>query len=152
MTRFEDITKQGGPYFRAGHVGRGVAFGDLDNDGGIDLVISHTNEPVALLRNRVPQRGHWLGVALVGKLCRDPIGAKLTLEFGGRTLERWVLGGGSYLSSSDRRVVFGLGNSQSVDRLTINWPSGQVQVVSGHELKNDRYVTIREGEAVLAVR
>jgi hypothetical protein len=57
-----------------------VAFGDLDNDGGIDLVISHINEPVVLLRNQVPSRGHWLGIGLVGKPCRDAVGAKSTFS------------------------------------------------------------------------
>ena len=143
---------QGGAYFRTGHVARGVAFGDLDNDGGIDLVICHTNEPVALLRNRVFDRGHWLGIELVGRTCRDSVGAKLTLEAGGRTLTRFVLGGGSYLSTNDRRVVFGLGGARAVQSLSVRWPSGRTQTWNAGELTVGRYNKLVEGDEKTEVR
>ena len=145
-TRFEAVTDRGGAYFRTDHVGRGVAFGDLDNDGGIDMVISHMNEPVSLLRNRVPGRGNWLGIDLVGNPCRDAIGAKLTLEVGGQTLDRFLFGGGSYLSSSDHRIVFGLGKAAAADQLTVRWPSGKEQRWQGKDLPINRYWKIVEGE------
>ena len=105
MTRFQDVSAYGGAFFQVKRVGRGVAFGDLDNDGKIDVVISHTNEPVVVLRNVMDNGHHWLGVALAGKPNADAIGARLTLDVGGEKLVRQVKGGGSYLSASDRRVV-----------------------------------------------
>src|SRR5262249_10781725 len=122
--RFQEVSGQGGGYFRGKHRGRGVAFGDLDNDGRIDVVGSHCNHPAALLRNTAGEANHWLGVRLVGKANRDAVGAVLTLEVGGRKLLRCVKGGGSYLSANDLRVVFGLGRAAAADRLTVRWPSG----------------------------
>ena len=115
---FADATDRGGPYFQKKHMGRGVALGDLDNDGRTDLVISHTNERLAVLRNVSADGHHWLGLGLTGQPCRDAAGAKLTLEVGGRTLLRAVKGGGSYMSASDQRVLFGLGDSTAIGRLT----------------------------------
>jgi hypothetical protein len=142
--RFEDVSARAGPFFQARHTGRGVAFGDLDNDGRTDIVISHLNEPVVLLRNNVDNGHHWLGVELIGKPCRDLVGAKLVLEVGGRRLVRTVKGGGSYLSSSDRRVVFGLGDEPRSGRLTVRWPSGKIE--SRDDLAVDRYWQLEEGQ------
>jgi hypothetical protein len=119
--------------------------GDLDNDGRTDFVVSLTNEPAALLRNAADNGHHWLGVALVGKPNRDAVGALLTLEAGGQKLVRQVKGGGSYLSASDPRVVFGLGPAREVGRLTVRWPSGKTQTWEG--LGVDRYWVLAEGEA-----
>jgi RNA polymerase sigma factor (sigma-70 family) len=143
--RFEDISDQGGVYFRSEHLGRGLAVGDLDNDGRADLIISHLNEPVAVLRNQV--RGpHWLGIELVGKKHRDVVGAKVIVEVAGRKLTRFVQGGGSYLSSGDRRLLFGLGKADKIDRLTVVWKPGQEQQWSGEQLPLDRYLRLIEGE------
>ncbi|MCI0457876.1 MAG: CRTAC1 family protein [Gemmataceae bacterium] len=142
--RFADVSSAGGPYFRGRYLGRGAALGDLDNDGRVDLVISHMNSPVALLRNVVENNNHWLGVALKGKSDRDAVGARLTLEAGGQKLVRAVKGGGSYLSANDRRVVFGLGAVDRVQRLTVRWPSGQEQSWAADVLGLDRYVTLEE--------
>lgn len=144
--RFKEISEQAGPFFRVRHRGRGLALGDLDNDGKPDLVISHVNEPVVVLRNSVENGHHWLGVELRGKSHRDAIGARLTLEVAGRRLVRAVKGGGSYLSAGDRRVVFGLGSDSRVERLTVRWPSGQTQVWPGEALPTDRYWLLVEGE------
>jgi hypothetical protein len=141
--RFKPITNQGGPYFLREHNGRGVAFGDLDNDGKIDMVVSHMNEPVVLLHNEAPPRGHWLGVELAGKGHRDVVGAKLTLEAGGQKWTRFAQGGGSYLSSSDRRHVFGLGAADRVGRLTVVWPGGKEEHWDG--LAVDKYHRLAEG-------
>jgi hypothetical protein len=145
--RFEDVSAAGGPYFRGLYLGRGAAFGDLDNDGRVDIVISHVNAPVSLLRNTVANGNHWLGVTLEGRLNRDAVGARLTLEVGGQKLVRAIKGGGSYLSASDRRVVFGLGAVGRAARLTVHWPWGREQTWDGDALGVDRYVLLREGEA-----
>ncbi|HZU35656.1 MAG TPA: CRTAC1 family protein [Gemmataceae bacterium] len=144
--RFRDISALAGPYFQTGHRGRGLAVGDLDNDGKVDVVISNCNEPVVLLRNNVQNDNHWLGVRLMGRPNRDAVGAKLTLDAGGTRLVRAIKGGGSYLSSSDRRVVFGLGQLNRVDRLTVRWPSGRVQTWPGRTLGLNHYVDLTEGE------
>jgi RNA polymerase sigma factor (sigma-70 family) len=144
--KFVDVTNRGGPYFRTEHVGRGLAIGDLDNDGRADLVISHVNEPVVLLRNVVDVGNHWLGVELVGKGRRDVVGARVVVEAGDLRLTRFAQGGGSYLSSGDRRVLFGLGTAERIDRLTVTWGSGNEQTWTGEELRPDRYWRLREGQ------
>lgn len=142
--RFQDESARGGPYFGVKRVGRGVAFGDLDNDGRTDIVVSHTNEPVSLLRNACDNGHHWLGVTLVGKPNPDAVGAVLTLETGGEKLVRQVKGGRSYLSAHDLRILFGLGTKQSVQRLSVRWPSGKTQ--TWEHLGTNRYWKLIEGE------
>jgi hypothetical protein len=142
--RFVSVNSQGGDYFQTVHLGRGLAIGDLDNDGRPDLVISHVNEPVTLLRNQASPDHHWLGVELADKTHRDLVGTKVTLEVNGRLLTRFLTGGGSYLSSGDRRLLFGLGSEEKVGRLTALWPSGQTKVWEG--LAVDRYWRLTVGE------
>ncbi len=125
--RYVVATPRGGEYFRVTHQGRGVAIGDLDNDGRPDLVISHQNEKVAILRNEGGKGTHWLGVQLADPQHRDLVGARVVLEAGGQRLTRYVKGGGSYLSSGDRRLLFGLGKTSTVERLTVVWPWGKEQ-------------------------
>jgi RNA polymerase sigma factor (sigma-70 family) len=144
--KWTDVADQGGPYFQKDHRGRGVAFGDLDNDGRIDLVISHLNEPVVLLRNEAKRRSnHWLGVELKGKRHGDVTGARLVLEVEGRPAQtRHATAGGSFASSSDPRHVFGVGAAKRVGKLTVRWPSGKEQSWEG--LAIDRYWRLVEGE------
>jgi hypothetical protein len=144
---FDDVSDKAGPYFHDKHVGRGAAFGDLDNDGRTDVVVSHLNEPVVLLQNALDNGHHWLGIELVGNPYRDAVGAKLTLEVGKEKLVRTILGGGSYLSASDRRVLFGLGERKEVGRLTVRWPSGKVRTQHWDGVAADRYWRLRQGEA-----
>ncbi len=142
--KFKDITTRGGPYFREPHLARGVALGDLDNDGKIDAVVIHTNEPVALLRNVSPDDYHWLGVELVGKDHADVVGARVILEADGRKQTRFAKGGGSYASSGDRRHVFGLGRADRIDSLSVVWPNGEQQKWTG--LAIDRYHRLTQGQ------
>jgi hypothetical protein len=142
--RFEPVASRGGDYFRSDHQGRGLAVGDLDNDGRPDLVISHVNAHVVLLRNEAGTGHHWLGVELASKDHRDLVGAKLTLEVDGRRLTRFATGGGSYLTAADRRHLFGLGKADRAGRLTVVWPSGQEQSWDGLEI--DRYWRFVAGE------
>jgi hypothetical protein len=141
---FTDVSSEGGPYFRSTHLARGVALGDLDDDGRVDLVISHLNEPVVILRNATQTENHWLGVELIGGNHADVVGAKLTLECGGQTQTHFAKGGGSYASSSDRRHVFGLGKATKIDRLRVSWPGGERQ--EWKDLAIDTYHRLVQGE------
>ncbi len=142
--KFKNITPRGGPYFQQPHLARGVAFGDLDNDGKTDFVVSHMNEPVAILRNAAPKGNHWLGVELAGTKHADVIGARVILQAGGRTQTRFAKGGGSYCSASDRRHIFGLAAADRIDKLRVSWPNGDEQEWS--DLAVDRYHVLRQGE------
>ena len=142
---FEDVGESAGAAFGQGYDARGLAIGDFDNDGGPDAIFTCLNNSPILLRNNVAQENSWIGFTLKGiKSNRDAIGAKLILQSGGRRLVRWITGGSSYLSSQDKRVVFGLGRApaQMVSTVEIRWPSGQTQKVSG--LAANRYHAIEE--------
>jgi hypothetical protein len=141
---FADESAKGGAFFRDRHTARGLAVGDLDDDGRPDLVVSRVNEPVVVLQNVLDNGRHWLGVALAPKDRADPAGAKATLEVEGDRLTRVVVGGGSYLSAGDQRILFGLGTRTAAGPLTVRWPSGRVQTWPA--LPIDRYVTLAEGE------
>jgi hypothetical protein len=145
MRWFKEITPQGGDYFRTGHIGRGLAAGDLDNDGRTDLVITHLNEPAVVLRNEAEPR-HWLGLELAGKGHADVTGARIILEAAGRKQTRFAKGGGSYLTAPDKRHLFGLGAADKVDRVTVEWPSGENQQWDGKELPVDHYWRLAEEE------
>lgn len=124
-------------------VGRGLATGDYDNDGGVDaLAVDSAGAPV-LLHNSSKDRGHWLGVKLIGhKSGRDAYGALVVLKYGDKTLTRHNHADGSYLSSSDPRVHFGLGATTAVTALNIHWPSGIKQTIKVDAI--DRYITVEE--------
>src|SRR5207244_637367 len=123
--RFRETSAQAGAPFQLSEVGRGVAFGDLDDDGGIDIVVTNNNGPVRLLLNQTAPRGHWLEVRLQGvKSNRDGIGARVAvLREGEKPLWRRVHTDGSYLSASDLRVHFGLGERPAAEVL-VEWPDG----------------------------
>jgi enediyne biosynthesis protein E4 len=127
--RFTNVTAQAGDYFRELHMGRGLACGDLDDDGDLDLVIVHHHAPSVVLWNESDRRRHWLIVKVRGQAPnRDAIGARLTARVGPTTMVRTIDGGGSYISANDPRVHFGLGDATRVDRLEIRWPSGRIEV------------------------
>jgi hypothetical protein len=142
-------TVQGGQYFQDVHRGRGLAVGDLDNDGHPDLVVTHLCEPAVVLRNDPqgpqPPRFHWIGFELLGKEHRDIVGARIVVQAGGRKITRFAKGGGSYLSSGDRRILVGLGTTEKVDGVTVYWPWGGEQRWDG--LAIEKYWKLTEGVA-----
>jgi hypothetical protein len=144
---FEDIGTRGGPFFQQKALGRGLAVGDLDNDGWPDLVISHNDTPVVLLRNEAATAApaRWLGVQLVGSDRRDVVGSTVVVETNRRRLTRFAKGGGGYLSSSDRRILFGLGETEELRRVTVRWSWGQTQ--TWDDVAPNRYWELREGDA-----
>jgi hypothetical protein len=144
---FKDISPQGGAFFQTPALGRGVAVGDLDNDGWPDLVVSNTNGGVVFLRNEAAadKPANWLGVKLVGKGNRDVVGSTVVLEGEGRQLTRFAKGGGSYLSAGDSRLLFGLGPAGKAGRVTVRWSWGESQSWEG--LEANQYWELHEGEA-----
>jgi len=128
---------------------RGAAFGDIFNDGHIDVVLNIMDSAPALLRNVVKNGNHWIAFKLVGaaKSPRDAIGAAVFVTTGGVRQRADVLSGGSYGSSSDPRVHFGLGSASKIERVEIRWPDGKKEdlAISGV----DRIVTVREGQGIV---
>jgi len=127
--RFRLATRDAGPYFDEDHVGRGVAVGDLDEDGDIDIVVNHKDGAPALLRNDTMTPHHWIRLCLVGTVSnRDAVGARVEVGLVGRTLVRQRKGGSSLESSHDPRLLIGLGSEPEARKVTVRWPSGRVSV------------------------
>jgi hypothetical protein len=142
--RFQEVSAVAGAYFQEFRVGRGIAFGDFDNDGHMDLAFSNSGEPTALLHNQTVTPHSWVRLNLQGaKSNRDAIGARVTIQVGKRRLVRHRKGGGSYLAAHDPRLLIGLGSAKQADRVEIRWPSGLVQTVG--PLKAGREYRIIEG-------
>ncbi|HET7207447.1 MAG TPA: CRTAC1 family protein [Terriglobales bacterium] len=146
-TRLRDVSAESGPIFQRHLSSRGLAVGDFDNDGAVDVLMSINDGPPVLLRNKVGSQNHWLGLKLMGKKSNpDAVGARVRYQAGDLKRDRVKIGGGSYLSSHDPRLVLGLGKRQKIDWLEVEWPqpSGLVQRFTG--LPVDRYITIIEGQ------
>jgi len=143
--KFEDVSQTLGPYFSDEKVGRGAAFGDIDNDGDIDVFISNLGDEFTLLRNDMGNLNNWILIDLVGTVSnRDAIGAKVSVEAGDdkRVSEKTSAGG--YLSQNDPRLHFGLADHSMIDRIEIRWPSGIVQTLENVE--PNQIITIQEEE------
>ena len=144
---FEEVTSRAGAPLQKPLVGRGLAIVDWDNDGRPDALVTENRGEARLWRN-VTEFGNWVGIRLVGERSnRDGFGAEVWLSANGVTQRRWVRSGGSYLSSSDPRALFGLGNTSKVDRVEIRWPSGQVDV--HRDVAINRYLRAVEGASAL---
>jgi hypothetical protein len=149
--RFEEITSRAGPAFTTEEVGRGAAFGDLDNDGDTDIVVANDNGPVRVLINAVGSRSNWIGLRLVtagpkGRALRgrDALGARVMISRGeGPAIWRRARADGSYGSANDPRVLVGLGSAASPVKVQVFWPSGRTEEWSN--LSPGRYVTLVEG-------
>ena len=122
---YSDMSELVGPGLRRPAVGRGLATGDYDNDGDVDILITNVGSRPRLLRNDGGNRGNWLLVSLVGEGLRDALGTRVEVEAEGRILVRERQSGGSYLSSHDPRLHFGLGAAETVS-VTVRWPDGSV--------------------------
>ena len=144
QNRLRDVSGQGGTAFRTPVAARGAAFGDLDNDGRIDVAINCNDGPAIILRNQGDSGNHWLTLNLVGSVGnRDALGAKVRLvSDNGPQQTAFVSTAGSYISASDKRVHFGLGPRKKVQLIEITWPSGMVQQLES--IAADQTITIRE--------
>jgi enediyne biosynthesis protein E4 len=143
----KNVSAQGGTIFSRPLAGRGMAIGDFDNDGAVDVLIAVNNGTPVLLHNNAGSGNNWLGVKLVGKKSNpDAVGARLTYQAGNLQRSRMKVGGGSYLSSHDPRIVLGIGKRQKVDWLEVKWPlpAGATQRFTG--LPINRYITVVEGQ------
>jgi hypothetical protein len=140
--RFAPAGRDAGDLSAHVEVSRGLAVGDLDADGDLDVVVTNGNGTVRLYRNEMPRDGHWLIVRAIDA-GRDALGAQVVVEAGDRRWRRDVRPAHSYLSSSDPRPHFGLGDASTVDRITVTWPDGTTEVFEGGAV--DRIVEVRRG-------
>jgi hypothetical protein len=145
--RFEELLDAAGPAIAAPHASRGVAFGDFDNDGDLDILIMNMNEAPSLLRNDLSGGGHWLKVKLVGtRSNKSAIGSVVTATYGGHRQAQAVLAASSYLSCGDRRLHFGLGAAETAE-LEINWPSGAHETFRA--VRANQLLTVKEGTGII---
>jgi hypothetical protein len=144
--RFLDVSEDLGPALKRPLVSRSAAFGDYDDDGDIDVLVSASNGPAELLRNDGGNNRHWLAVRTVGdESNRDGIGARVEVWVNGRRQVREVSSGGSYLAANDLRVHFGLGEATIAERLDVTWPSGLTDRWTA--LAADQLFEAREGSS-----
>jgi hypothetical protein len=146
--RMSDASRRAGDPFQVERLGRGLAVGDLDNDGRIDALVLSQNDPLAYFHNRSKDRGHFIRLKLEGRTSnRDGIGARIRIVAGS---QRWCAqrtSGGSFQSSSDPRLHVGLGGVTRIDALEVSWPSGRRDRFEG--LAVDREYTVREAGPIL---
>jgi hypothetical protein len=144
---FEEVSDLCGTAVLEPHSSRGCAFGDFNNDGNIDVLVWNMSEPPSLLKNENRSGNHWLNVKAVGtKSNRSGIGTRISVAAGRRLQIREVLSGSSYISQSDLRQHFGLGQARKVDEIEVRWPSGQVDKVTGVDA--DQFVKVVEGRGL----
>jgi hypothetical protein len=141
---FQDVSEGAGDWAQAKFVSRGVAGGDFDNDGDLDLLVASLNDRPVLLRNDSPRNGrHWLIIGLESRSANlDAIGSVVKVTAGGHTMTRQRMSGGSYLSQHDTRIHFGLGEQTQVDLLEIRWPDGSYQIAKN--IPADTMMTITQ--------
>jgi hypothetical protein len=139
---FSEIVDAAAPEFQLAEVGRGVAAGDVDNDGDTDLLVTNNNGPARLFLNQVGNRNHWIGLRLVGKGGRDLLGTQVDIVVSkNNVLRRRVRTDGSYLSANDPRVLVGLGSATRIETARVRWPDGTVEEFK--DLAVDKYTTVK---------
>jgi enediyne biosynthesis protein E4 len=152
--RFDDVTNRAGAAFQLSEVGRGAAFGDVDNDGDMDVLVGNNNGPVRLFINNIGNRSHWIGLRLVGSErgskpetgnlpVRDMLGTRVEIIRKSGSLWRRARADGSYGSANDPRVLVGLGNSTEIPHVRVRWPNGRIE--EHGDVALDRYTTLKEG-------
>ena len=146
-----NVSAMAGEIFKQPLAARGLALGDFDNDGAVDVLISTNDGAPLLLRNRAARGNHWLGIRLTGKTCNpEAVGARVRWTAGPLTRSRLKTSGGSFLASHDPRMVLGLGSNAIMDRLEIVWPKPSTRVDTFTKVPADRYVTIVEGKGIVS--
>ena len=147
---FKDVSADMGPGITEHFSSRGAAFGDYDNDGGIDALILNMNEPPSLLHNTATTRGNWIKLKLIGTACnRTAIGARARVITGRHIQMDEVHSGDSVMSQSDLRLHFGVGSADTIDLIEIKWPTTQ-KLEKFLKVKVNQILTIREGEGIIA--
>ena len=145
----EDVSAASGPIFRRPLSARGLAIGDFDNNGAVDVLVAVNDAAPLLLRNTATNGSNWVGLKLVGtRSNRDAVGARITYQAGDLKRSQMKVGGGSYLSSHDPRMVLGLGKRSKIDWLEITWPQPGGSVERFTDLPTNRYITIIEGHGI----
>lgn len=143
---FKNVSAQSGPVFSKQFPARGLAVGDFNNDGGIDVLVSNNDSAPLLLRNNVGRENNWLCLKLIGKKCNpDAVGARVSYQAGDLKRSRTKVGGGSFLSSHDPRLILGIGKRPKFDWIEIKWPAPSGLVERFPDLPLNRYITIAEG-------
>jgi hypothetical protein len=147
--KLTNVSNHAGPAFSQSYPARGLAVGDFNNDGRVDVLISNNGEAPLLLKNDAGRDAHWVGLKLQGVNCtRDAIGARITWSYGDVKRSRLKTSGGSYLSSHDPREVLGLGTNVKLNWIEIQWPQPSGRVERFTDLAIDRYHTVIEGKGV----
>jgi enediyne biosynthesis protein E4 len=143
---FRNVSQQGGTAFSRRFASRGLATGDFNNDGAVDVLINVNDAAPLLLKNNGAAQNHWLGVKVEGRKCNpDAIGARVTYQAGEMVRHRMKTGGGSFLSAHDPRLVLGTGLHNKIDWVEVRWPQPSGRVERFTNLPIDRYITLVEG-------
>jgi len=141
--KLRDVGAAAGPVFSREYAARGLAVGDMNNDGRLDVLVTTNGGAPLLLRNNAAPENHWIGLKLQGTKCnRDAIGARITWSAVGVRRSRLKTGGGSYLSSHDPREVLGIGQALKADWVEVRWPGPDGRVERFVDLRAGRYQTI----------
>jgi hypothetical protein len=149
--KLHNVSAQAGPPFQKPFPARGLAAGDFDNDGAVDLLICNNGGAPVLLKNNAAKGNNWLGIRLEGVTSnRDAIGAKITWAAGGKKYSRLKNNGGSYLSSHDPREVIGIGKAETIDSLEIHWPGPSKQIDRLSNVPINRYIRVVEGKGIIS--
>jgi enediyne biosynthesis protein E4 len=149
--KMKNVSADAGPVFQDSYPARGLAVGDYNNDGALDVLVANNGGPPLLLKNNAAKGNNWLGIRLEGVTCnRDAVGARFVWKAAGKVRQRMKNGGGSYLSSHDPREILGIGTADKIDELEIHWPAPSKRVEKLTNLEPNRYIRIIEGKGIVS--